>query len=104
RRRRRARAGSLWASPSGMASPAASGSGAWREAEPGQRFGENLGEQLVERPPHELRDDPERTVGREGRQRVHLEEVRLARTIEPEVGTGKVPALQRLERPPPEVH
>src|SRR5262249_16805804 len=79
-------------------------SNARREAEPGQRLAQDLRQELLEGAPREPRDDTEGAVRRERRERVHLEEVRAAGAIEPEVGPGEVPALERVERAPSQRH
>jgi hypothetical protein len=63
-----------------------------------QRLAEDLRDQIVGRAARELGEDRERSVGRERRQRIDLEEVRAARGVEPEVGAREVAALERRER------
>jgi hypothetical protein len=73
------------------------------ETQPAQPVAEDLRDQVVRRAARELGEDRERSVGREGRQRIDLEEAWSASRVELEVGAREVAAVERREREQREV-
>src|SRR6056297_2652990 len=64
------------------------------DAEPPQPAREHVGQQVFVRLVHQFGDDSEGAVRRERRQRVRLDEPRLAALVPAKIGTGKISALQ----------